>query len=113
MLVSQPDEGFRLPCAARQSVALVGDYHDCAKSPAGFDQPSLRRLWRASAGARVIGRATSRDFYALPAAKVVRLRRLPGIVETYLAQGFPSMEATTAATPRLPLLISAPKRSAA
>jgi hypothetical protein len=98
VLVSQPSERFRLFCAARQSVGVVSDYHGCAQPPAGFDHPLLRRLLRAWAGASVIGRATRRDFCEPPIAQVSLLRRLPGFVETCLAQGMPSMEATTTGT---------------
>ena len=113
MLVSQPGKRFRLLCGARPSVVIVGEYDDRAQSQAGFGQPSLRRLLRASASATVIGRVTHRDAYALPTAPVVLLGRHAAILATRLARGIPCIEIITRTVSRLPLLISAARMGAA
>jgi hypothetical protein len=113
MLVGQHDKAFRLPRDARPSVVIVGEDTDRGLGPAGFHQPSLRRLFRASGGATVISSAAPGDAYALPTATVVRTRRHTAIVETCVARRPSWIEVITRAVPGLALLISAAKRDAA
>jgi hypothetical protein len=110
VLVSQDNKAFRLPRGARPSVVIVGEDTDRGL---GFQQPSLRRLFRASGGATVISSAAPGDGYARPTALVVRTRRHAAIVETCIARRTSWIELITKSVPGLPLLISAATRSAA
>jgi hypothetical protein len=113
VLVSQDNKAFRLPRGARPPIVIVGEDTDRGLGPAGFQQPSLRRLFRASGGATVISSAAPGDGYAPPTALVVRTRRHAAIVETCIARRPSWIELITKSVPGLPLLISAATRSAA
>jgi hypothetical protein len=109
VLVNQHEKEFR---SSRRAPIGRGDT-DHPIGPAALHQPSVRRLFPASASATVISRATQGNVRALATAPVLLTRRHAVIVETRFARGIPCIELITKAVPGLPLLISAAKRGAA
>jgi hypothetical protein len=108
VLVNQHEKAFR---SSQRPPTRRGDIGR-PLGPAAFQQPSLRRLFPASASATVISRATQGNVRALAIAPVQLTRCHAVIVETRLALGIPWIELITKAVPGLPL-ISAAKGAAA
>ena len=109
VLVNQHERAFR---SSRRPPIGRGDT-DRTLGPPVFHQPSLRRLFPASASATVISRATQGNVRALAIAPVQLTRCHAVIVETRLARGIPWIELITKAVPGLALLISAANGGAA
>jgi hypothetical protein len=94
-----------LDAARNAAIVLVGDDTDRAVGPAGFDQPSMRRLFQRAEHVAVISSAPPEHVYAGMATLAALARQFVVIVETRPEQEIAWVEFIQAANPQLPILL--------